>query len=120
MIVTTLTALVLQAQPADMAGQWEVALYFSADAPPSQTTMVLEPQSDGGLTGSFYGSTFEVGRVAQRGETLAFTAVTSDGSGQYLHSGRLNSSGVIDGQTLSVGRDFLMLWTAARAEGDAQ
>lgn len=116
MIITALAALALQAEPADLAGRWDVALYFSADAPPSATVMVIEPGEDGALSGSFYGSAFEVGRAAERGGVVAFSARTSDGSGPYLHSGRLGDDGAIEGQTFAVGRDFLMLWRAERRE----
>jgi hypothetical protein len=114
MIAATLTALALQAAPAGLSGTWDVALYFSADAPPSATVMVLEPGEDGTLSGRFYGSPFGAARFAERDNVVAFTATTEDGSGPYLHSGRLTDDGRIEGQTLSVGRDFLMLWTAER------
>lgn len=115
MMLAVLAVLAVQAEPADLAGTWDVALYFSADAPPSATVMVLEPQADGALGGSFYGSRFEVGRVAERNGAVAFTATTEDNSGPYWHSGRL-IEGRVEGQTLSVGRDFLMLWSAERRQ----
>ena len=114
MLIAALASMALQAGPAGLAGTWDVSLYFSADAAPSSTVMVLEPGADGALAGRFYGTPFDVARFAERGGELAFTATTEDGSGAYLHSGRLNEDGVIEGQTLSVGRDFLMLWTAQR------
>jgi len=120
MIAATLAALALQAAPGDLSGTWDVALYFSADAPPSATVLVLEPSQDGTLSGRFYGSPFGAARFAERNGVVAFTATTEDGSGPYLHSGRLTEAGVIEGQTLSVGRDFLMLWTAERREEGAE
>ncbi len=120
MMITALAALALQAAPGDLAGTWDVALYFSADAPPSATVMVLEPGDGGVLAGRFYGSPFGAARFAERDGVVAFTATTEDGSGPYLHSGRLTEDGRIEGQTLSVGRDFLMLWTAERREEAAQ
>jgi hypothetical protein len=116
MMSALVAALMLQAGPADLSGTWDVALYFSADAPPSATVMVLTPAADGSLAGSFYGTSFDVGRVAERRGAVAFTATTADNSGPYLHSGRLTGEGRIEGQTLSVGRDFLMIWTATRRE----
>ncbi len=119
--LSVLAALALQSgaadlSGADLAGTWDVALHFSAEAPPSKTAMVIEPAEDGALLGGFYGSSFIEARAAARGGAVAFTATTEDGSGAYIHSGRLTASGVIAGQTLSVGRDFLMLWTAERRE----
>jgi hypothetical protein len=117
MLLTALAALALQATPAQVAGTWDVSLFFSADAPPSSTVMVLSPQPDGTLDGSFYSSPFEEGRVAQRDGDTAFIATTRDGSGIYITSGRLVGPDVIEGQTLSTGRDFLMLWRAERRGG---
>ncbi|MCR9129549.1 MAG: hypothetical protein NXI12_08510 [Alphaproteobacteria bacterium] len=120
MMLTALAALALQATPGGLAGTWDVALYFSADAPPSATVMVLAPGDGGVLAGRFYGSPFGAARFAERNGVVAFTAMTEDGSGPYFHSGRLTEPGRIEGQTLSMGRDFLMLWTAERREEGAQ
>ena len=99
---------------ASIEGSWDVALYFNADAPPSSTQMVINATNDGVLTGSFYGSPFaDVSRITARGDVIAFSAVTSDASGSYYHSGRLDGD-IIEGQTLSEGRGFLMTWTANR------
>lgn len=116
MLLAASLAFALQAQPMDAAGTWDVSLFFSAEAPPSSTVMVLEPQADGRLAGSFYGSPFEMGRIAERYDAIAFIATTSDSSGQYITTGRLTEGGGIEGQTLSVGRDFLMLWRAERRD----
>ena len=119
MIIAAFAAIAVQAAPADLAGSWDVSLYFSADAPPSTTVMVLDPNEDGSLAGRFYGSPFSAARFAEANGDVAFTAMTEDSSGAYLHSGRLAEDGRIEGQTLSVGRDFLMLWTAQRREEPA-
>ncbi|MEZ5953381.1 MAG: hypothetical protein R3C13_03650 [Hyphomonas sp.] len=101
-------------EPGDLNGTWDVSMFYAADQPPSSTVMVLEAGGDGALAGSFYGSGFEEGRWSLRGEVLAFGAVTSDASAPYSHSGRLAADGRIEGQTLSHGRDFLMIWVAER------
>lgn len=98
---------------ADLAGTWDVALYFDAEAPPSATEMVLAVGADGSLSGNFYGSAFIEAGAALRGDRLGFAATTADGSGTYFHSGRL-LDGRIEGQTLSEGRDFVMVWQATR------
>lgn len=120
MLLTALTALALQAQPADAAGTWDVSLFLSADAPPSATVMVLDPQADGTLQGSFYGSPFELARISERRGAVAFIATTQDDSGDYITTGRLTPDGRIEGQTLSVGRDFLMLWSAERRAAEVE
>lgn len=57
-------------------------------------------------------SPFFIGKARVEGDELIFFAATEDGSGADLHSGLLHPDGVIRGQTLSVGRDFLMGWGA--------
>ena len=102
----------------DLIGTWEVSLFFSEDAPPSSTEMVVTAVDDGVLTGSFYGSSFLEGRAIVFDDEVLFTVVTADGSGEYLTSGELDDD-EIEGQVLSVGRDFLMAFEAERA-GDGQ
>ena len=106
--------------PVDLIGSWDVSLYYSPDAAPSSTRMVITSVTDGELIGSFYDSAFsDVSRVTSRGGIAAFTAVTADGTGDYIHSGRLEQ-GVIEGQTLSEGRAFLMTWTAIPVSDQTQ
>jgi hypothetical protein len=100
-------------QPSDLNGIWDVTLFWSPTEPPSSTVMVLNVAEGGELTGSFYGSDFLEAEYSLRGDTLAFGSVTTDGEAPYSHSGRL-VDGKIEGQTLSQGRDFLMIWVAAR------
>lgn len=100
-------------QPADLNGVWDVTLYWSPTEPPSATVMELAIDGGGKLSGSFYGSEFLEAEYALRGNTLAFGSVTTDADAPYSHSGRL-VNGRIEGQTLSQGRDFLMIWEATR------
>lgn len=100
-------------KPTDLNGTWDVALFYSQTELPSATVMELTVGENGALSGSFYQSEFEEAEYSLRGPTLAFGAVTSDGSAPYSHSGRL-VNGRIEGQTLSHGRDFLMIWVATR------
>ncbi len=101
--------------PTDLNGAWDVAMFWSPTEPPSSTVMVLNVAEDGKLTGSFYQSDFLEAEYSLRVETLAFGSVTTDGEAPYSHSGRL-VNGRIEGQTLSQGRDFLMIWVATRRE----
>jgi len=102
----------------DAAGTWAVALYFDPPNPPSQTELVFKFDDEGEMSGSFYGSEFERSNGVLFENEYAFTAVTSDGTGPYIHSGRLKCDGKLYGQTLSEGRDFIMPWIATR--GTAQ
>ncbi len=99
--------------PDQLDGTWDVTMYWSPTEPPSSTVMVLKTGPDNKITGSFYESEFLEGEFSLRGETLAFGSVTTDGTAPYSHSGRY-VDGKIEGQTLSHGRDFLMIWVAAR------
>lgn len=99
--------------PSALDGTWDVTMFWSATEPPSSTVMVLKTGADNKITGSFYDSEFLEGEYSLRGDTLAFGSVTTDGTAPYSHSGRY-VDGKIEGQTLSHGRDFLMIWVAAR------
>jgi hypothetical protein len=90
-------------------------MFWSPTEPPSSTVMILSVAPDNKVTGSFYESDFLEGEYSLRGSTLAFGSVTTDGTAEYSHSGRL-VNGRIEGQTLSHGRDFLMIWVADRRE----
>ncbi|HIG24104.1 MAG TPA: hypothetical protein EYG02_01360 [Henriciella marina] len=126
-VISALAILVFAALPAwatpdqpisveRLTGSWDVSLYYSPDAPPSSTEMVIDGTGqDGQLSGSFYGSGFAPdSRATERDGATAFIAVTRDGTGEYIHSGRLGADDMIEGQTLSRGRGFLMTWTARR------
>lgn len=97
----------------DLMGVWDVSLFFSPTAAPSATTMeVLSVNDDGTLTGTFYDTPFETARYTEREGQIAFSVITRDGSGIYATSGRLSQSGLIEGQTLATGREFIMMWAA--------
>ncbi|MEO1642770.1 MAG: hypothetical protein AAFR74_05490, partial [Pseudomonadota bacterium] len=105
------------ATSSQLEGTWNVALYFSETAPPSATVMeVTSVNDDGTFEGTFYNTPFEIARYTKRDGVMAFTIITRDGSGFYATSGRLDDNGIIDGQTLATGRDFIMMWSAERAE----
>ena len=100
-----------------LVGTWDVEMYYSVTEPPSSTELLITQAKDGKLTGSFYQSDFEAANYSIRRGILAFGATTSDGSAPYSHSGRLAGAPgqqVIEGQTLSSGRNFLMIWTAKK------
>jgi len=94
-------------------GTWDVALYFSADSPPSATEMQFKTEGSKIVSGSFYQSEFQKADLSIRNGVLAFAFVTTDGLAPYNTSGRY-IDGRIEGQTHSLGRDFLMIWTATR------
>ena len=95
-----------------LVGVWEVNLYYSPSEPPSKTTLRIWANANGILSGSFYGTQFNLARATTHDEDVLFTFVTNDNTGDYLSSGRSTSDTEIKGQTLSVGRGFLMAWEA--------
>ncbi len=114
---TPMTQTARALEPGSLVGQWDVTMYYSETDPPSSTELVITEAADGKLAGSFYQSDFMVANYSVRNGVLAFGATTTDGQAPYAHSGRLKREGgedVIEGQTLSSGRNFLMMWTARR------
>ena len=97
-------------------GTWDVTLYYSPTEPPSATVMEIKVDGPKTLSGSFYQSDFLDAEYSLRNGVLAFAAVTTDGNAPYNTSGRY-VNGQIEGQTHSLGRDFLMIWTATRRPG---
>lgn len=98
-----------------LLGTWDVSLFFSATAPPSSTIMEIRSvNEDGTIEGTFYNTEFENARYTEREGVVAFTIITSDGTGQYATSGRLSNNDIVEGQTFSTGRDFIMTWVADR------
>lgn len=101
-----------------LIGTWDVALYFSPTEPPSATVMTVSAIEDGILSGTFYSTAFDTGRVTQHGDEIIFVVTTQDGTGLYTTSGRLGPDDTIQGQTFAIGRDFLMAWSATRRAAD--
>ncbi|MEP3889837.1 MAG: hypothetical protein ABJN69_05170 [Hellea sp.] len=97
-----------------LIGVWDVALHFDATKPPSATVLEIKAVEAGALTGSFYGTEFEIARTINFEGELRISFVTSDGSGPYASAARLLPDGSLSGQTLSTGRSFLMAWSAQK------
>ena len=100
------------AEMSSLVGVWDVALHFDPTQPPSATVLEISAVEAGDLTGSFYGTEFEVARAVSFEGEIRLSFITSDGSGPYASAGRLLPDGTLSGQTLSTGRRFLMAWTA--------
>ncbi|MEL7545458.1 MAG: hypothetical protein AAGJ84_02330 [Pseudomonadota bacterium] len=103
------------AEARQLVGVWDVSLFFSSSAPPASTVMdIRSVNEDGTLEGTFYNTPFETARYTERKGVVAFSIITRDGSGQYATSGRLSGDGLVNGQTLSTGRAFIITWEAER------
>lgn len=115
-----LASLALSAQ-SSLPGDYTVCLHYSAELPPSKTTMTIasaDPaEGSAAVTGNFYGSPFITAKIAKRPDRTVFFATTEDASGRYIHSGELRDD-QIKGQTFSEGRDFLMPWVARKGPWD--
>ena len=112
--------LILAASPAaqtspPLAGEWTVDLRPKPHAPAYLKPMTLTVAPDGKLTGSFYDHAIESGRAIATNGRPCFAFRTSDASGPYQTSGCLNGE-VIEGQTWSEGRSFVLVWTARRSQ----
>lgn len=100
--------------PSALIGTWDVSLYSDPNAEPSKTEFVVTEVTAGTFKGTFYGSEIQNGRYTIKGNEIVFAGRTADLSGAYWHSGRMRANAIIQGQTLSDGRNFLMAWTARR------
>lgn len=98
---------------AGLNGTWQVTLHNGLAEQPATTTLVISGAEGGTVEGSFYDTPFSIARATTWDGRVVFTGVTQDGSGPYAHSATLEGT-VLEGQTLSVGRDFIMAWTAER------
>ena len=111
----------LSAAPAK-ATKWTVCLQFDENLRPSTTTMTLETlpgdsAESNALSGTFYGSPFEQAIYTKRESKGYLAAMTSDESGAYYH-GATFKNGMFKGTTWSLGREFLMPWTAHPGDYD--
>jgi len=104
----------LAPMPSALIGTWDVSLFSDPNAEPSKTEFVVTGVTAGTFKGTFYGSEILNGRYTIKGNEIAFAGRTADLSGTYWPSGRMRANSVIQGQTLSDGRNFLMAWTARR------
>lgn len=100
--------------PSALIGTWDVSLYSDPNTEPSKTEFVVTEVTAGTFKGTFYGSEIQNGRYTIKGNEIVFAGRTADLSGAYWHSGRMRANSIIQGQTLSDGRNFLMAWTARR------
>lgn len=99
--------------PAAMNGAWSVDLTANP-AQPYLKPMNLTLAEDGTVTGDFYESTIEAGRWKAQNGRLCVSFRTTDGVGPY-HTAACLTGDRIDGQTWAEQRNFVFVWSAARA-----
>mgnify|MGYP001273065474 CR=1 FL=1 len=99
--------------PKEIEGVWKVDLRPSPDAEEYFKDFEVIFTDENTISGKFYDTPFENGKVNDQWGRLWFGFTTSDMSGTYFHSGYLENS-TLYGTTYSAGRGFLMPWTAKR------
>lgn len=99
-----------------LIGKWRVDLTASpAEGLKGRyyTDMVVESVEGDRITGTFYGSRIENGRINRSWGAVRFAFRTHDGGGgAYDHSGELVDGRLIRGLSHAIDRDFLAVWTA--------
>ncbi len=97
--------------PEALLGAWSVDLRPTPEAEAYLQPMVVESVDGNRITGRFYGTEMESGRLNLDWRAVRFSFVTRDGSGAYYTTGVLRD-GRLQGTTHSIGRDFLAVWSA--------
>jgi hypothetical protein len=99
-----------------LLGQWRVDLTSTpAEGVKGRyyTDMVIDSVKGDRVTGTFYGSRMENGRINRTWGGIRFAFVTRDGGGGvYHHSGEMVDGRLIRGLSHAIDRDFLSVWTA--------
>ena len=101
---------------AGLVGTWTVDLRPTPDAPPYLKKLVITSVVGTRVEGSFYdGTPMQSGRVNTTAAPVPCLAFFTDpGDSPYQSSARQVGPDRLEGMTLSVGRGFVMPWTAVR------
>ena len=104
-----------------LRGEWLIDLRPTPDAEPYLQPFSVTDLAGNQFEGTFYGGApISSGYVNTDWEGVHFAFVTSDGSGAYHHAGRMTGPDTIEGSTMSVGREFLAVWSGTRAPESAE
>ena len=100
---------------APLVGQWRVDLTNKPGDGAYYAEMTITGVEGDRITGTFYDSPIEKGRITRDWGTVRFAFVTRDGGGGvYNHSGEFVDGRLIRGLSHALDRDFLSVWTADR------
>ena len=106
---------------AALHGAWLIDLRPTPDAEPYFQPFNVTSFAGNRFEGTFYGGTpVKAAYVNADWDGVHFAFVTSDGSGAYHHAGRMTGPDTIEGSTMSVGREFLAVWSGTRAPESAE
>jgi hypothetical protein len=106
-------------QPSAIFGTWRVDLRPDPAAPPADAPFVVTGAAGDSLVGTFYGSPIRQARVNRAWGRLHVAFVTYDNTGAYHHTAVLVAPGRLEGTSHALGRGFLAVWRAARADSTA-
>ena len=100
---------------APLVGEWRVDLTSKPGAEPYYAVMTVKSVDGDRITGVFYDSPMEKGRITRAWGSVRFAFVTHDkNGGTYNTSGEFVDGRLIRGVTHALDRDFLSIWTADR------
>ncbi len=94
-------------------GIWELDLRPSPEAEPYYKDFIIQSFSDGKLSGVFYETPFNDGKINTAWGKFFFSFTTTDQSGTYFHSGYLDE-GRLYGTSFSVERGFMSPWFSTK------
>jgi hypothetical protein len=97
-------------------GTWRVDLRPDPAAAPAEAPFVVTAAPGDSLVGSFYGSPIRQARVNRAWGRLHVAFVTYDNTGVYHHTAVLVAPDRLDGTSHALGRGFLAVWRAVRAD----
>lgn len=99
-----------------LLGQWRVDLTAAPQPAKNEryyTDLQITSVQGDRITGTFYGSPIEKGRINRSWGGVRFAFITRDGGGgTYHHSGEFVDGRLIRGLSHAIDRDFLSVWTA--------
>jgi hypothetical protein len=96
-----------------LKGIWQIDLRPSPESEPYLKDFELTHFSDKKLSGIFYGTSFDNGKIHTAFGKIYFSFTTQDQTNTYFHSGFIEK-GKIHGQSFSPERGFVMPWNGVR------
>lgn len=96
-----------------LVGKWVIDLRPTATADAYLKDFTITDYSNKSLSGIFYDTPFENGKIHTDWGKIYFSFTTGDNSGTYFHSGYVEN-GKIYGTSFSEGRGFIMPWSGIK------
>ena len=106
-------------EPPALFGTWRVDLRPDPAAAPAEAPFVVTAAAGDSLIGTFYGSPIRQARVNRAWGRLHVAFATYDNTGVYHHTAVLVAPDRLEGTSHALGRGFLAVWRAVRADSAA-